>query len=106
MVLSTTRYLSGGVDANGANIRLTWEFDPSGPTYTQKANRPGFQPNQPGSAVALNALFAFGGGNPFPPLKVLRPSLYLLRKRQPLARLGRRLAGTTPQLARTRSRLS
>ena len=64
-VINNKVYLSGGVDANGANIRLTWEFDPSGPTYTQKANRPGFQPNQPGSAVALNALFAFGGGNPF-----------------------------------------
>src|SRR5580765_6583805 len=64
-VINNKVYLSGGVDANGANIRLTWEFDPSGPTYTPKANRPGFQPNQPGSAVALNALFAFGGGNPF-----------------------------------------
>src|SRR4029077_4354883 len=64
-VIDNKVYLSGGRDANGANINLTWEFDPSGPAYTPKANRPGAQPNVPGSAVALNALFAFGGGRPF-----------------------------------------
>jgi hypothetical protein len=64
-VINNKVYLSGGRDANNANINLTWEFDPSGPAYTPKANRPGTQPNVPGSAVALNALFAFGGGNPF-----------------------------------------
>jgi N-acetylneuraminic acid mutarotase len=64
-VINNKVYLSGGRDANNANINLTWEFDPSGPAYTQKANRPGTQPNVPGSAVALDALFAFGGGNPF-----------------------------------------
>jgi N-acetylneuraminic acid mutarotase len=64
-VINNKVYLSGGRDANNANINLTWEFDPSVPAYTPKADMPGFQPNQPGSAVALNALFAFGGGNPF-----------------------------------------
>ena len=64
-VINNKVYLSGGRDANDVNINLTWEFDPSVPAYTPKANRPGTQPNQPGSAVALNALFAFGGGNPF-----------------------------------------
>ena len=64
-VINNKVYLSGGRDANNDNINLTWEFDPSVPAYTAKANRPGTQPNVPGSAVALNALFAFGGGNPF-----------------------------------------
>lgn len=64
-VINNKVYVAGGRDANNANIRLNWEFDPAGPTYTQKPNMPGTQPNQPGSAVALNALFAFGGGNPF-----------------------------------------
>ena len=64
-VINNKVYLSGGRDANNDNINLTWEFDPSVPAYTPKANRPGTQPNVPGSAVALNALFAFGGGNPF-----------------------------------------
>ena len=64
-VINNKVYLSGGRDANNDTINLTWEFDPSVPAYTPKANRPGTQPNVPGSAVALNALFAFGGGNPF-----------------------------------------
>ena len=64
-VINNKVYLSGGRDANNENITLTWEFDPSVPAYTQKANMPGTQPNVPGSAVALNALFSFGGGNPF-----------------------------------------
>src|SRR5580765_3358073 len=64
-VINNKVYLSGGRDANNDNINLTWEFDPSVPAYAPKANRPGTQSNVPGSAVALNALFAFGGGNPF-----------------------------------------
>jgi Kelch motif/Galactose oxidase, central domain len=68
-VINNKLYIAGGRDANNVNINLTWEFDPAGPTYTPKANRPGTQPNVPGSAVALNALFAFGGGNPFAALE-------------------------------------
>jgi Kelch motif len=64
-VINDKLYTAGGRDAANANINDTWEFDPAGPTYTQKANMPGHQPNVPGSAVALDALFAFGGGNPF-----------------------------------------
>jgi Kelch motif len=58
-------YIAGGRDATNVLINLTWEFDPTVPAYTQKADMPGSQPNVRGSAVALDALFAFGGGNPF-----------------------------------------
>ena len=64
-VINGKMYVAGGRDANNANINLTWEYDPVGNAWTQKADMPGFQPNVPGGAVALNALFAFGGGDPF-----------------------------------------
>jgi len=64
-VINDKLYISGGRDAANANINLTWEFDPAVPAYTAKANMPGSQPNVRGSAVAVDALFAFGGGNPF-----------------------------------------
>jgi len=64
-VINNKVYITGGRDANDVLLNLTWEFDPAGPTYTPKANLPGTQSNQAGSAVALNALFVYGGGNPF-----------------------------------------
>jgi hypothetical protein len=64
-VINAKLYTAGGRDANNLLINDTWEFDPVAQTYTQKANMPGSQPNIPGSAVALDALFSFGGGNPF-----------------------------------------
>ncbi len=64
-VIGDKLYTAGGRDAANLLINDTWEFDPAGPAYTQKANMPGSQPNVRGSAVALDALFAFGGGNPF-----------------------------------------
>src|SRR6266542_2607874 len=64
-VIGDKLYTSGGRDAANLLINDTWEFDPTVPAYTQKANMPGSQPNVRGSAVALDALFAFGGGNPF-----------------------------------------
>jgi N-acetylneuraminic acid mutarotase len=64
-VINGKLYVAGGRDANNLNINLTWEYGPVADTWTAKANRPGAQPNIPGSAVALNALFAFGGGRPF-----------------------------------------
>ena len=64
-VIGDNLYTSGGRDAANLLINDTWEFDPTVPAYTQKANMPGSQPNVRGSAVALDALFAFGGGNPF-----------------------------------------
>ena len=63
-VINNKVYITGGRDPGGT-IKLTWEFDPSVPAYTAKANMPGTQPNQAAGAVALNALFVFGGGNPF-----------------------------------------
>ena len=64
-VINNKVYIAGGRDSSGNTINLTWEFDPSVPAYTAKANMPGTQPNQAAGAVALNALFVFGGGNPF-----------------------------------------
>jgi Kelch motif len=64
-VINDKVYIAGGRDASNLLINLNWEFDPVALTYTQKANMPGSQPNVRGSAVALDALFAFGGGNPF-----------------------------------------
>jgi N-acetylneuraminic acid mutarotase len=65
-VINNKLYTAGGRDANNDNINDTWEFDPAGPpAYAQKADMPGSQPNVPGSAVAIDALFTFGGGNPF-----------------------------------------
>jgi hypothetical protein len=64
-VINDKLYIAGGRDATNTVINLNWEFDPVALTYTPKANMPGSQPNVRGSAVALDALFAFGGGNPF-----------------------------------------
>ncbi len=64
-VINDKLYIAGGRDAANQNINLNWEYDPVAHTYTPKANMPGSQPNVRGSAIALDALFAFGGGNPF-----------------------------------------
>jgi N-acetylneuraminic acid mutarotase len=64
-VINDKLYIAGGRDAANQNINLNWEYDPVAHTYTAKADMPGSQPNVPGSAVAVNALFVFGGGNPF-----------------------------------------
>jgi len=64
-VINGHLYVAGGRDAANANINLNWDYDIAANTWTQRADIPGTQPNVPGSAVALDALFAFGGGNPF-----------------------------------------
>ena len=64
-VINNKLYVAGGRDGANQIINLNWEFDPAVPAYTQKADMPGSQPNVRGSAVAIDALFAFGGGNPF-----------------------------------------
>jgi N-acetylneuraminic acid mutarotase len=64
-VINNKVYITGGRDSTGNTINLTWEFDPSVPVYNAKANIPGTQPNQAAGAVALDALFVAGGGNPF-----------------------------------------
>ena len=80
-VINNKVYIAGGRDSSGNTINLTWEFDPSVPAYTAKANMPGTQPNQAGCAVALDALFVFGGGNPFLAAgTLLRPGPRLLKQ--------------------------
>jgi N-acetylneuraminic acid mutarotase len=64
-VINGHLYVAGGRDAANLNINLNWDYDIAANTWTQRADMPGTQPNVPGSAVALDALFAFGGGNPF-----------------------------------------
>jgi hypothetical protein len=62
-VINDKLYISGGHLAGYLNI--TWEYDPVANSYTQKADMPANQPTDLGSAVALDALFVFGGGDPF-----------------------------------------
>ena len=66
MVLSTTNCTSLAVATLPTrSLTLTGNSILQCPPTQQKANMPGSQPNVRGSAVALDALFAFGGGNPF-----------------------------------------
>ena len=60
-------YVAGGRDAANLNINLNWAFDPVANTWTARADMPGSNPNVTGSGVALDNLWAFGGGNPFGP---------------------------------------
>jgi hypothetical protein len=64
-VINNHIYVAGGRDAANMLINLTYDFNPATLTYTQKANEPGTNNNVPGSGVALNHLWVFGGGNPF-----------------------------------------
>jgi hypothetical protein len=65
-VINGKLYIAGGRDAANTIINLNWEYDPVANTYTAKADEPGsYQNNVPGSGSALNALWVFGGGNPF-----------------------------------------
>ena len=66
-VINGHLYVAGGRDAADEVINLTWEYDIEADTWTLKANMPGTQNNVRGSAVALERLWAFGGGNPFGP---------------------------------------
>src|SRR4030095_3509032 len=66
MVLSTTNCTSLAVaKLPTRSFTLTGISTLQCPPTQQKANMPGSQPNVRGSAVALDALFAFGSGNPF-----------------------------------------
>jgi len=58
-------YVAGGRDANNLIINLTWEYDPNADTWTPKADMPTSQNSTPGSAVALDRLWVFGGGDPY-----------------------------------------
>jgi hypothetical protein len=62
-------YVAGGRDATNTVVSLVWDYDIAADTWTQKTGMPGINNNVPGSAVALNRLWIFGGGNPFGPTK-------------------------------------
>jgi hypothetical protein len=60
-------YVAGGRDATNTVVNLVWDYDIAANIWTQKAVMPAVQNNGTGSAVALNRLWVFGGGNPFGP---------------------------------------
>jgi hypothetical protein len=60
-------YIAGGRDATNTVVDLVWDYDIAANTWTQKAVMPAVPNNGTGSAVALNRLWVFGGGNPFSP---------------------------------------
>ena len=65
-VINGKLYVAGGRDAADQIINLNWEYDPVADTWTQKADEPASdQNNVPGSGVALDMLWVFGGGDPF-----------------------------------------
>ena len=58
-------YVAGGRDNNNVSLSTVWDYDIAADTWTQKNDMPGTQNNVRGSAVALDSLFVFGGGDPF-----------------------------------------
>src|SRR5439155_25872301 len=58
-------YVAGGRDATNTVVNLVWDYDIAANTWTQKAVMLAVPNNGTGSAVALNRLWVFGGGNPF-----------------------------------------
>jgi N-acetylneuraminic acid mutarotase len=58
-------YVAGGRDVNNVSLSTVFDYDIVADTWTQKNDMPGTQNNVRGSAVALDSLFVFGGGNPF-----------------------------------------
>jgi N-acetylneuraminic acid mutarotase len=66
-VINGHLYVAGGRDANSEIVNLVWDYDIAANAWTQRANMPTIQNNVPGSAVALDRLWVFGGGSPFGP---------------------------------------
>src|SRR6266480_7070543 len=64
-LLTVTSTSPGGRDVNNVSLNTVFDYDITADTWTQKNNMPGTQNNVRGSAVALDSLFVFGGGNPF-----------------------------------------
>ena len=60
-------YLAGGRDATDTVVNLVWDYDIVADSWTQRTEMPGINNNVPGSAVALDRLWVFGGGDPFGP---------------------------------------
>ncbi len=66
-VINGHLYVAGGRDAANLVINLNWDYDIAANTWTAKANMPAGNTNVAGSGVAVDNLWAFGGGNPFGP---------------------------------------
>jgi N-acetylneuraminic acid mutarotase len=64
-IINAHLYVAGGRDVNNVSLSAVWDYDIAADTWTQKNDMPGTQNNVRGSAVALDSLFVFGGGNPF-----------------------------------------
>ena len=65
-VINGHLYVAGGRDAANTIVNNTFDYDIAGNTWTQRADMSAAdQNNVPGSAVALDKLWVFGGGNPF-----------------------------------------
>jgi hypothetical protein len=64
-VINNHLYVAGGRDGNNSSLSAVWDYDIAADTWTQKNEMPGTENNVRGSAVALDSLFVFGGGNPF-----------------------------------------
>jgi len=63
-IINGHMYVAGGYENLNA-LNLVWDYDIAANTWTQRADMPGDQNNVPGSAVALDRLWVFGGGNQF-----------------------------------------
>jgi len=68
-VINGHLYVAGGRDATNTVVNLVWDYDIAADTWSQRAEMPGINNNVPGSAVALNRLWVFGGGSPFGPAR-------------------------------------
>jgi N-acetylneuraminic acid mutarotase len=64
-VINGHLYVAGGRDIDNVSLNLVWDYDIAANTWTQKGDMPPDQNNVPGSAVALDNMWVFGGGNPF-----------------------------------------
>ncbi len=71
-VIAGHLYVAGGRDASATIVNLVWDYDITADTWTAKASMPGTDTNVPGSAVALDRLWVYGGGSPFGPTRDAR----------------------------------
>jgi hypothetical protein len=67
-VINGHLYVAGGRDAANLVINLNWDYDIAANTWTARTPMPPGNTNVTGSGVALDNLWAFGGGNPFGPI--------------------------------------
>lgn len=68
-IINGQLYVAGGRDATNTVVNLVWDYDIAANTWTQKAVMPAVQNNGTASAIALDRLWVFGGGNPFGPAR-------------------------------------